>query len=79
MPRRHLQGYEVGFRPEIMQRPAKVWESISTSLFRRKFKTEDAENYRANLLQNLEDSVSKASDSFPILTGKQVGLRGPRP
>lgn len=71
--RRRPQGLEVDFKTEIRQGSALVWESITTFLFRRKFKAEDAENPRSDQLQNLQDSVPKASFPVPMLTGKQFG------
>lgn len=71
--RRRPQGLEVDFKTEIRQGPTLVWESITTFLFRRKFKAEDAEHSRASLLQNLSDSEDKASFPVPALTGKEFG------
>jgi hypothetical protein len=71
--RRRPQGLEVDFRTEIRQGSVMKWESITTFLFRRKFKTEDAESSRAALLQNLTDPVERGSFPVPALTGKQFG------
>jgi hypothetical protein len=71
--RRRPQGLEVDFKTEIRQGSMIVWESVTTFLFRRKFKVEDIENSRATLLQNLSDPWDKASFPVPMLTGKQFG------
>jgi hypothetical protein len=71
--RRRPQGLEVDFKTEIRQGPVLVWESITTFLFRRKFKSEDPENSRSGLLQNLTDAMDRTSFPVPMLTGKQFG------
>jgi hypothetical protein len=71
--RRRPQGLEVDFKTEIRQDAVMKWESITTFLFRRTFKAEDAESSRAALLQNLTDPVELGSFPVPALTGKQFG------
>lgn len=71
--RRRPQGLEIDFKTEIKQGSTMKWESLTTFLFRRKFRAEDQESPRAMLLQNLEDPVVKASFPVPLLTGKRFG------
>ncbi|WP_176736426.1 MaoC/PaaZ C-terminal domain-containing protein [Oligoflexus tunisiensis] len=71
--RRRPQGLEIDFKTEIRQGSTLMWESLSTVLVRRKFKTEDKESPRAGLLQPLPDATEKSSFPVPMLTGKQFG------
>lgn len=71
--RRRPQGLEVDFKTEIHQKGVKHWESVTTFLFRRKFKVEDAETPRAAVLQNIVEAQDKATFPVPLFTGKQFG------
>ncbi len=71
--RRRPQGLEVDFKTEILKGGEVHWESLTTFLFRRKFKSEDAESPLGTLLSNSTDLVEKANFPVPMLMGKQFG------
>ena len=71
--RRRPQGLEVDFKTEIRQGDTIVWESLSTFLFRKKFKQEDPASELAGCVENPASSKKVGDFPVPASIGKQFG------
>ena len=72
--RRRPQGLEIDFKTEIRHGQTMVWESLTTFLFRRKFKEEDQPGTLADKVENLTNSKKVGGFAVPANIGKQFGL-----
>ncbi|MBF0443634.1 MAG: hypothetical protein HQK54_17135, partial [Oligoflexales bacterium] len=74
--RRRPQGLEIDFRTQVKKSDSGslVWESLTTFLFRKKFKDQDSESALSGILSNLSDGKALSSFSVPANTGKRFGM-----
>ena len=72
--RRRPQGLEVDFRTEVREADKLLWESVTTFLFRKKFKQEDTECPMEQSIQNIAAPGLLGTFPVPANTGKRFGM-----